>query len=63
VPSYFVAELGEERYRADPDIFYSEEYEPQLSAMIDYIIDTEGPVHEEVLIRRIARHHGFQRAG
>ena len=31
--------------------------------MIDHVIDTEGPVHEEVLIRRIARHHGFKRAG
>src|SRR5262249_37178700 len=61
--SYFVADLGEERYRADPDMFYSEEYKAQLSSMIDHIIDTEGPIHEDVLVRRIARHHGFQRAG
>jgi hypothetical protein len=31
--------------------------------MIDHVIDTEGPIHEDVLVRRIARHHGFQRAG
>ena len=31
--------------------------------MIDHVIDTEGPIHEDVLVRRIARHHGFHRAG
>jgi very-short-patch-repair endonuclease len=61
--SYFVVNLDEGRYRADPDMFYSEAYEPQLSAMIDHVIDAEGPIHEDVLVRRIARHHGFQRAG
>ncbi|MEW6353244.1 MAG: DUF3320 domain-containing protein [Pseudomonadota bacterium] len=61
--SYVVAHLDGENYRADPDLFYSEEYEPRLSAMIDHVIDTEGPIHEDVLVRRIARHHGFQRAG
>lgn len=62
-PNYIVAHLDGGHYRADPAMFYSEEYEPQLSAMIDHVIDTEGPIHEEVLVRRIARHHGFQRAG
>ncbi len=47
----------------EPDMFYSDEYQPRLSAMIDHVIDTEGPIHEDVLVRRIARHHGFQRAG
>lgn len=61
--SYAVAQLDGGDYQADPDMFYSEEYEPRLSAMIDHVIDIEGPVHEDVLVRRIARHHGFQRAG
>lgn len=61
--SYAVAQLDGGNYQADPDMFYSEEYEPRLSAMIDHVIDVEGPVHEDVLVRRIARHHGFQRAG
>ena len=61
--SYLIADLDEGRYRANPDMFYSEEYEPQLSAIIDHVIDTEGPIHEDVLVRRIARRHGFQRAG
>lgn len=61
--SYVVAHLDGGNYRADPDMFYSEEYEPWLSAMIDHVIDMEGPIHEDVLVWRIARHHGFQRAG
>lgn len=61
--SYVVANLDGGNYTADPDKFYSEEYEPRLAAMIDHVIDIEGPIHEDVLVRRIARHHGFQRAG
>ena len=58
---YAFANLDQERYPADFDQFYSEGYEKRLAAMIDHVIDTEGPVHEAVLIRRIARHHGVQR--
>ncbi|ADH84743.1 DUF3320 domain-containing protein [Desulfurivibrio alkaliphilus] len=61
--SYVPAHFSGEGYKADPDMFYSEEYKPRLSAMIDHVIDTEGPIHEDLLVRRIARHHGFQRAG
>jgi len=31
--------------------------------MIYHVIDAEGPIYEDVLVRRIERHHGFQRAG
>ncbi|MCR9220329.1 MAG: DUF3320 domain-containing protein [Alphaproteobacteria bacterium] len=47
----------------DPNKFYDEAYDRRLIAMIDHVIDTEGPIHEDVLVRRIARHHGFKRAG
>ncbi len=60
---YTLADLAGDRYEADPGLFYADEYKSRLSAMIDHVIDTEGPIHEEVLVRRIARHHGFQRAG
>lgn len=60
---YKVATLDEEIYRPEPEIFYSDEYKPRLMKMINYIIDIESPIHEHVLIRRIARHHGFHRAG
>ena len=59
---YIPADLAG-RYPADASQFHSEGYQKQLAAMIDRIIDTEGPIHEDVLLRRIARHHGFQRVG
>lgn len=61
--AYVYADLDQERHPADPERFYSEDYETPLAAMIDHVIDTEGPIHEDVLVRRIVRYHGFQRAG
>lgn len=60
---YWIADFEGESFLPDPDLFYSEEYQPRLSAMIDHVINAEGPIHEDVLVRRIARHHGFHRAG
>lgn len=60
---YVLTEFDEIDHKPDPDAFYLPEYTPRLTAMIEHIIDTEGPLHEDVLVRRIARHHGFQRAG
>ena len=34
-----------------------------LQKMIDHVIDTEGPIHEDILSRRIARHHRWKKAG
>ena len=61
--TYRKARLDGEEFAADPGQFYEESYERRINAMIDHIVDIEGPIHEDVLIRRIARHHGFQRAG
>ena len=61
--AYKITDLDCEQYKPDPDTFYSKEYEPRLSAIIAHVIDIEGPIHEDILTRRIARHHGFQRAG
>jgi very-short-patch-repair endonuclease len=61
--TYEVAQLDIERFSPDPDLFYNEEYTSRLTEMIDHVIEQEGPIHEEVLFRRIARFHGFKRAG
>lgn len=58
---YVFAALDPANHPADVDQFYSEGYAKRLAAMIDHVIDTEGPIHEDVLVRRIAHHHGFQR--
>jgi len=61
--NYVLTHFNKEQYQSDPNSFYSAEYESRLSDMIDLVIDTEGPIHIDLLIRRISRHHGFQRAG
>lgn len=61
--AYRTADLAGAGLKPDPEAFYDDAYDPRLQAMLDHVIDTEGPIHEEVLVRRIARHHGFKRAG
>jgi len=61
--AYRTADLAGVGLKPDPEAFYDDAYDPRLQAMLDHVIDTEGPIHEEVLVRRIARHHGFKRAG
>ncbi len=60
---YRKAPFNEDGLAAEPEQFYDEGYNPRLIAMIDHVIDVEGPIHEDILVRRIARHHGFQRSG
>jgi very-short-patch-repair endonuclease len=60
---YESAQLEIERYHPEPDLFYADEYTQRLTEMIGQVIEIEGPIHEEVLFRRIARFHGFKRAG
>lgn len=52
-----------EAFPADPELFYRAEYDEVLKDMVLHIIDQEGPIHEDVVVRRLARRHGFQRAG
>ena len=51
------------RHSPAPELFHSDEYGSRLTEMIDHVIDSEGPIHEDVLVHRVARHHGFGRAG
>lgn len=50
-------------YSVDPEQFYQPGYDALLQDMVLHVIDSEGPIHEDILVRRIAREHGFQRAG
>lgn len=60
---YVVAYLDDVEIVPDSDRFYDEDYSTCVRAMAEHVIDTEGPVHEAILVRRIAQHHGFKRAG
>lgn len=43
--------------------FFEADYDSVLIAMIEHVVQHEGPVLDSVLARRIARAHGFQRTG
>jgi very-short-patch-repair endonuclease len=71
VPSPTTFQTALEVYReanpaevATPDRtrFYDAAYRSELRKMVDYVIAVEGPVYFEVLVDRISRAHGFQRA-
>ncbi|MEM8744832.1 MAG: DUF3320 domain-containing protein, partial [Pseudomonadota bacterium] len=47
----------------DPDRFYESTYAAALRALIGEILRQESPVREELLVRAVARRHGWQRAG
>jgi very-short-patch-repair endonuclease len=43
--------------------FYEPAYETVLSALVAHVMAAEAPIAETLLVQRIARAHGFQRAG
>ena len=47
----------------DAAAFHDPAYEATLARIVDHVIDREGPIHDDILVRRVARAHGFQRAG
>ena len=61
VPDYRIADLNGLDRPVEPGRFSDASYRPALSAMIDHVLAVEGPIYEDLLIRRIARAHGIQR--
>jgi very-short-patch-repair endonuclease len=47
----------------DAEQFYEPTYNDVLKALIAHVLVTEAPIAEALLVQRIARAHGFQRAG
>ncbi|MDQ0122044.1 hypothetical protein J2W17_000989 [Pseudomonas lini] len=47
----------------DPDAFFEASYSGVLGALIEHVICEEGPILDVILARRIARAHGWVRAG
>jgi very-short-patch-repair endonuclease len=72
-PAYTPMPTGDGRYRAtdfapmaamiDPERFYDLHYDTTLIALIGHVLGAEAPIAETLLVQRIARAHGFQRAG
>jgi hypothetical protein len=47
----------------NPELFYSDEYNPILEDLIHRVLISESPILDSLLVQRIARAHGFQRSG
>ena len=47
----------------DAGRFYDTDYDAALAALIAHVLAAEAPIAETLLVQRIARAHGFQRAG
>jgi hypothetical protein len=47
----------------DPQRFHDPSYDATLSVLVRHVLAAEAPIAETLLIQRIARVHGFQRAG
>lgn len=61
--TYRVADLDDWSARLDPARFYDPDYRATLQALVEYVLSVEAPIYDDVLIRRIARAHGFARSG
>jgi len=60
---YKISDLQEWIGRINAENFYDSQYNETLSSLIDAVVTTESPILETTLIQRIARVHGFNRAG
>lgn len=53
----------EDELELDPEKFYDLSYVPTLQVLISRIVQEESPIREDLLVRAVARRHGWQRAG
>jgi hypothetical protein len=60
---YVVADVAKLQVTPRADQFYHLEYRATIARMVAYIIQIEGPIYDNLLLSRIARIHGFQKAG
>ncbi len=60
---YEVTDLTSFLPKISPLKFYDSDYESTLMELIGCIVDKEGPILDSLLVKRIARAHGFQRSG
>ena len=47
----------------DASLFYDDGYDATLAALVSHVIEQEAPILDNSLVQRIARAHGFQKAG
>ena len=60
---YRATDFGPFMSAIDPERFYDPRYDTLLATLIGHALTAEAPITEALLVQRIARAHGFQRAG
>ena len=60
--AYLISDISDV-INPDPDAFYWDTYRNKLTTAINHVIDIEGPIEQDVLVRRIREAHGFRKAG
>lgn len=60
---YRVTDFTDLSSQINPELFYSDEYNPVLTSLIDRVLTLEAPILDSLLVQRIARAHGFMRSG
>jgi very-short-patch-repair endonuclease len=61
--SYVQADVEVLSVTLNPDKFYVAEYDEILLSLIHQVLQREAPILDALLVQRVARAHGFQRAG
>ena len=60
---YQVTDFAPLASEIDPKRFHDTDYDTILSTLMTHVLTAEAPIAEALLVQRIARAHGFQRAG
>ena len=58
--TYRVANLRAAGFSPDHEQFYDKSYRSQLRSMVAYIIEIEGPILDDLLVRRVVEAHSFR---
>lgn len=61
--TYRIADYADLVDQLDPDHFHDPSYDPTLATLIRRVLHHEAPMLDTLLVQRVARAHGFQRAG
>jgi hypothetical protein len=61
--SYFMTDIGDLAGSVSSENFYAPEYDATLRQIIQRVLEHEAPILDTLLVQRVARLHGFQRAG
>ncbi|MFT5028512.1 MAG: very-short-patch-repair endonuclease [Candidatus Binatia bacterium] len=63
VAPYQIVDFADLMALVNPERFYDDTYSEALLQLVSRTLETEAPIMDDLLIQRVARVHGFKRAG